>query len=249
MKVRVELVHHQPTVTFPIAYNYLLQSLIYDLIRDKFPHLHDVGFEYEKRKLKLFTFSQIYSEKYKVNRKIINFTSPLCFFVSSPIDEFIDALTNEILRRAEIRIGKNLFTLSKIDPVIENFKNNTSIKVKAISPITVYTTDEDGHTYYHSPEEEIFNSLVKSNIQKKAFVLGIDIDENNIDFSIEPLNFDQKNSRTSFYKDFFVRGWVGNFKIQGDQKLLKVALSAGLGAKNSQGFGMIVLEEVKIWDI
>ncbi len=246
IKVRLELIS-EDTVRVPIAYNYLIQSMIYALIEDRFPNLHDVGFEYEKRRLKLFTFSQIYSQKYQVDGKFINFSSPLYLFVSSPIDELVDVLANKMLRREEIRIGNNCLTLSRIDPIIENF-TDSSIKVKTVSPITVYTTTEDRHTYYHSPEEKIFDSLIKSNIQKKAFVLGLDIDEKSIDFSIEPLDFDQKNSRTTFYKNFFVRGWIGRFKIKGDEKLLKIALSAGLGSKNSQGFGMVVLEEVKIWD-
>lgn len=219
--------------------------MIYALIEDRFPDLHDIGFEYEKRRLKLFTFSQIYSQKYQIDGKFINFTPTIYLFVSSPIDELVDVLANKMLRKEELRIGNNYFTLSRIDPIIENF-DDCSIKVKTVSPITVYTTSEDGHTYYHSPDERIFDSLIKSNIQKKAFILGLNTDEKNINFSIESLNSDKKNSKVTFYKNFLIRGWTGNFKIQGDQRLLKVALSAGLGAKNSQGFGMIVLEKVKI---
>ncbi|HEU23500.1 MAG TPA: CRISPR-associated endoribonuclease Cas6 [Mesoaciditoga lauensis] len=246
IKVRLELIS-EGEVRLPIAYNYLIQSMIYALIEDRFPNLHDVGFEYEKRRLKLFTFSQIYSQKYQVDGKFINFSSPLYIFVSSPIDELIDVLANKMLRKEKLRIGNNCLTLSRIDPIIENF-DGCSIKVKAVSPITVYTTSEDGHTYYHSPDERIFDSLIKSNIQKKAFILGLNTDEKSINFSIESLNSDKKNSKVTFYKNFLVRGWTGKFKIEGDEWLLKIALSAGLGAKNSQGFGMVVLEEVKIWD-
>ncbi len=45
-----------------------------------------------------------------------------------------------------------------------------------------------------------------------------------------------------------IKGWNGKFRLTGDKKMLELALSAGLGAKNSQGFGLIVLEEVKMWD-
>jgi len=246
MKVRLEL-SSKSIVRLPIAYNYLIQSMIYELIEDRFPDLHDVGFLYQKRKLKLFTFSQIFSQKYQINGQFINFNPPIYVFVSSPIDELISTLTNKMLQMGDIRIGNNYFTLSRVDTIVENFNDNP-IKIKAISPITVYTTSEDGHTYYHSPDEEIFSSLIKSNILKKALVLGLNVNEEQFEFCIEPLNFDQKNSRATFYKNFFVKGWIGKFKIGGDKRLLKIALDAGLGAKNSQGFGMILIEEVNLWD-
>lgn len=36
-----------------------------------------------------------------------------------------------------------------------------------------------------------------------------------------------------------IKGWLGIYEKDGDPRLLKLAYSAGLGAKNSQGFGMI----------
>jgi CRISPR-associated endoribonuclease Cas6 len=36
-----------------------------------------------------------------------------------------------------------------------------------------------------------------------------------------------------------IKGWFGIYEKDGDPRLLKLAYSTGLGAKNSQGFGMI----------
>jgi len=40
------------------------------------------------------------------------------------------------------------------------------------------------------------------------------------------------------YKNFLIKGWMGTFRLQGLKKALKLAYDAGLGSKNSQGFGM-----------
>ncbi|MEG6522408.1 CRISPR-associated endoribonuclease Cas6 [Desulfotomaculum sp. 1211_IL3151] len=37
---------------------------------------------------------------------------------------------------------------------------------------------------------------------------------------------------------FIIKGWLGDFVICGDWQMLKIAFEAGLGGKNSQGFGM-----------
>jgi len=44
------------------------------------------------------------------------------------------------------------------------------------------------------------------------------------------------------YKGTVIKGWMGIYRLKGAVSLLKMALDAGLGAKNSQGFGC-----VEIW--
>ena len=40
------------------------------------------------------------------------------------------------------------------------------------------------------------------------------------------------------YKGFVVRGCTGTFILRGPKSLMKTVYEAGLGPKNSQGFGM-----------
>ncbi|MFY9273013.1 MAG: CRISPR-associated endoribonuclease Cas6, partial [Thermacetogeniaceae bacterium] len=53
------------------------------------------------------------------------------------------------------------------------------------------------------------------------------------------LKVSNKDAKIIYYRDFVIKGWLGIYEIEGDPRLLKLAYSAGLGAKNSQGFGMI----------
>ncbi|MDN5332516.1 MAG: CRISPR-associated endoribonuclease Cas6 [Tepidanaerobacteraceae bacterium] len=48
------------------------------------------------------------------------------------------------------------------------------------------------------------------------------------------------------YKDVIIKGWMGVYILKGDPVLLKIAYDAGLGSKNSQGFGCFeILEGLK----
>ncbi|MDW8006914.1 MAG: CRISPR-associated endoribonuclease Cas6, partial [Thermomicrobium sp.] len=48
-----------------------------------------------------------------------------------------------------------------------------------------------------------------------------------------------KSKRLERYKGTWIEGWVGRFVLEGPPDYLRLALEAGLGAKNSQGFGFV----------
>ena len=41
------------------------------------------------------------------------------------------------------------------------------------------------------------------------------------------------------YRGTIIKGWMGRFVLNGNKKLLKLGYDCGIGAKNSQGFGMV----------
>jgi len=45
------------------------------------------------------------------------------------------------------------------------------------------------------------------------------------------------------YKDFYVKGYTCRLELEGPRELLQLALDAGIGSKNSQGFGCVELVE------
>lgn len=243
MKARLTFSSERP-VSISIAYNYYVQSMIYDLIKRRYPDLHDEGFVYENRHFKLFSFSRLFSQKFEVHNKMINFQSPIYLFFSSPITELVEVMVNSALQRSKVRIGSNELILTEVSAIDEEISGST-VDVKTFSPITVYSTFSNGQTHYYSPNEQEFASFIKLNLSKKANILNLETED---DFSIEPLDFNERNSTVTFYKNFMVKGWNGKFRLTGGKKMLELALSAGLGAKNSQGFGLTVLEEVKMWD-
>jgi len=45
------------------------------------------------------------------------------------------------------------------------------------------------------------------------------------------------------FKGFIIKGWMGIYELHLPETYLSMALDAGLGAKNSQGFGMVEVIE------
>jgi len=60
-------------------------------------------------------------------------------------------------------------------------------------------------------------------------------------FNIRPAEVGEKDLKITRYKDTIIKGWMGEYYLSGGPELLQVALDAGLGAKNSQGYGCCVL--------
>jgi len=229
-----------------IHYNYIVQGLLYDLMGDTdfAAFLHDVGFQYEKRKFKLFTFSRIEGEfqiveKPKGYKKII-IKPPFKFTVASPLEEVIIDISKNVLKREYCHFNGQKFTLNSLN--IENppvFKEKA--RIKFISPVVMYTTLRDGdkkYTYYYSPWDEKFSTLLLNNLIKK-YELVYKIRPQNPHFKLIPLveKEDRRYSKMIKYKNVYVKGWMGIYDVETTPELLELAYYTGLGAKNSQGFG------------
>jgi CRISPR-associated endoribonuclease Cas6 len=77
--------------------------------------------------------------------------------------------------------------------------------------------------------------LVKENIRKKYSVIK-EIDLNDFEFDIKPLGYKKKIIK---YKNFVIKAVDGEFELKIQPEILETVYDAGIGAKNSQGFGMI----------
>ena len=106
--------------------------------------------------------------------------------------------------------------------------------IQAISPIVAYQTSEDGHTLYYSPDDPEWLRLIQANTMHKLEALQLDEDPT---VQIIPLSDTLKKQVTRF-KGFYVTGWKGQFALSGSPQVISALYHVGLGAKNSQGFGM-----------
>jgi CRISPR-associated endoribonuclease Cas6 len=112
-----------------------------------------------------------------------------------------------------------------------------------LSPLVVYSTlsDDDGqnYTYYYSPFEQRYSELIANNLAKKHLLIyGRLVQKDG--FTIRPVRVEDRDLKITRYKDTVVKGWMGEYELHADPGLLQVALDAGLGAKNSQGYGCCI---------
>ncbi len=230
----------------PIDHNYTIQSFIYNSISPELAKkLHDTGFQVGKRRFKLFTFSRLMG-KFLLERekKEMVFESPFKIVISSALKQFIEEIGNEMLKREYFKIGRNRVRVNSVE-VSDKTIENDKIKVKMLSPITIYSTllraDGKKKTYYYSPFEKEFSELISQNAKKK-FKAFYGEDPKG-DLHITPLKVSNGNQKVVFYKGTVIKGWMGMYELSGDRDLIKLVYDTGIGGKNSQGFGCLEVVE------
>ena len=127
--------------------------------------MHDKGFEFEKRRYKLFTFSRLIGN-YKIDEmnKIIKYESPVKLEVSSHYDDFFIDFTTSLIKNNLILYDQDIY-VENVEVRFPNIKPESRIRM--LSPVVVYSTDESKKTHYYSPGEEKFYELIRENLRKK----------------------------------------------------------------------------------
>lgn len=235
-------------ILLPVHYGSLLQGAIYAGMENKAlsKYLHEVGFGLEKRRFKLFTFSRLISPQMRFlkDERMLEFTPPINLVICSPINVILQELGNGLLRQGKMRLGNRWLKVAQIsvgEPLVET----TVAQVVMLSPLTVYSTlpapNGKKYTYFYSPFEERFNELVKENLFKKHILVHGEPPLSKV-FSISPLKISDEDFKITRYRETIVKGWMGEYELRGTPSLLQIALDAGLGAKNSQGYGCCILK-------
>jgi CRISPR-associated endoribonuclease Cas6 len=249
MRLKVELVSSE-TVILPTGYNAILQGVIYNFLdRLDATWLHDRGFTFEKRSFKLFTFSEILERaEFDPQNKSFTFPRQISFILASPVDWILEQLALNLVKAPEVRLGHQSLAISAITVIVSEKITENSIRVRAITPIENHSTfsKPDGKkvTHYYSPFETEFSNLTNQNLRKKWTALFQR--ECPYHMTIQPLFTGSRNERIVYFGTgehrTITKGWKGNFMLQGDPEFLQFSLDAGLGSRNSQGFGLVGVE-------
>lgn len=248
MRANIELSFNNE-LTVPIDYNYILHEMILNCMgKEGYKSLiHDKRYEYKNRGYKLFTFSNLYGN-FEMNREnsTITYFDKANFTVSSPDYTFLNYLINSVLKNREFKMGWNDIKIKKIENSNAHLGKCEEIYTK--SPIVAYKTLEDDKkrkTLYYSPYEEEFEEVLKENlINKYKAIYGYKPDESQ--FKIKALENKKPKSSSINYQGQIIKGWNGEFLMEGSPELLQIAYDTGLGLKNSQGFGCIEVKEIEV---
>lgn len=229
--------------SLPVNYNYLLQSMIYNLLDNKenlSRKIHETGYQIEDKHFKLFTFSLLRGQ-YKIHGKRIEFLDKVRFEIRTVDKNILLTIVESLLNIETLRIGQNLVKILNVK-IGEKKLTGTSYKIRMISPLVVRSTDADTKkTLYYNPFDTEFKSRIMENFERKYQAYYHKVPTGR--FDIEPINYSLKNKFVTKYKDFLITGWRGEFEIRGDAEVLDFLYQVGLGEKNSMGFGMFVIEE------
>ncbi len=229
-------------IFLPVHYNEAIQGLIYSIFSKSLAqYLHDEGFTYEKRHFKLFNFSRILEKgMITYDKSRLHFGKSISFYFSSPKEDIIEDFGNHSFKGLGFNLNANKIYLSQLD-IMRMPVMHEQIKIKALSPITVYSTfvkDEKPFTHYYKPTEDPFSMLVESNLKKKFSILS-SFSSDSLKIKISPVHFSAlKNRSIIIFGNTPIEGYTGVYELSGSTELMMVAYDTGLGSKNSEGFGM-----------
>lgn len=217
----------------PLNYNYPLQSVVYRKLQEvsESNFWHDEGF-LNNNLFKAFVFGSLKGD-YKIVSKHMLFSSTLSFEVRSHCFEFCDALQRSFELRPSIKLFDTTLPLQSL-VVTNTHINSNNVIAQTNSPVSIHKTCEDGKTLYYSPPMAEFSEGLHSNFLNKYQAITGALP---LQLTITPLGEHKKIVTT--YKKIWITAYKGKYLLEGDNKAIEFIYNTGLGAKNSQGFGML----------
>jgi len=158
----------------------------------------------------------------------------------------IEALAAGLLEERKAILGTVCLEVEKVEvePPPE-FPGH--VLCETLSPVVASTgmrRDEKLHKRFLSPDEPDFWRVVELNLRRKALAVGLPAGEG--------MRFEREGewrSRLILVQGMQVRGYEGRFEMEGEEGLFRLAYEAGLGERNSQGFGMFrILGDISVKD-
>ncbi|RMH07811.1 MAG: CRISPR-associated endoribonuclease Cas6 [Aquificota bacterium] len=236
MILRLEFVAEE-NIELPKSYNHILQGFFYKNMPKIISHfIHDVGFAYGKRRFRLFTFSKVIGKLLKKAQGKVVYEPKITLYFASPFAQVVSSSAHVFIKKESFFLDSNKLYLASVEAI--NPPISTTIKVRCLSPITVYKTPIGEKRFvYLSPWEEEFYRIIKQNLLKKYEIVYNKSYDGVLE--IKPVELKKSYKKKVVYKGTLIVAWEGYYELSASQEMLKLALEAGLGARNSQGFGMV----------
>lgn len=246
----------------PINYQYELSSAIYKVIDradvDFSRFLHDEGYAAFGKRFRLFTFSRIDFQGFKIipeAGRISHFGNTASFTISFLIDKAAEEFIRGLFIAQEFVIGDKIskvnYTVTTIEAVPPpHFKETMHYRSK--SPLFVRRKRSDGGEDYLHPEDPDYGILLMQNLisKSKAFALsaGDEQDFNGVlpDFSFRPVGKIHKNGvkiKQLTAQQSMLIGYMFEFEFRAPAELQEIGYHAGFGHLGSQGFGCVGVKE------
>ena len=245
----------------PINYMYELSAAVYRILAsgsEKYAEwLHENGFQLESGKaFKLFTFSWLYPEKYRILRQSgqIELQSDkvkwlISFLPEKSTQRFVEGLFQKRMFEVGNRQSVVQFQVNSIEmlppPVFTD-----AMTFEALSPIMVSQRLDDGRDRYPQTAEEFTNDswvrerLLHNLLDKYESFFGRSF-EGEPFFKLMTMS-EPKSSLVTIKpgtpQETKVRGFLCKLALHCPAELMRVAYESGLGEGNSQGFGCLGVE-------
>lgn len=245
MRIRLNIYPKDPPIVLPCHHNHIIQGFIYDHLDPGLANaIHNRGFvdTHSGRTLKFFTFSRLIPwTSMRVKAGYMQFKGPVSLIVCSPNEAFIESFVTRLTVKEEFTLGQNKIRVKEVE-LLKSPPYSETCYVRTLSPIVAYSTFDQPQggkrVFYYRPQDENFERIVIENLRRKVRTwYGKDV----CGGRIKPVLVDDRNKHVVKYKGTVIEGWSGVYELMLPEEMFRMAFDAGLGAKNSQGFGCVEL--------
>lgn len=258
MRFRIRLNRISKDKTIPINYQYELSSAIYKVIDRADSHfsafLHSQGYLAYGKQFRLFTFSRLGFQGYKVIRevgRIEHFGEAAWFEISFLVDRAAEEFIRGLFMSQEISLGDKIsrvaYQVSHIEAVVLPLFKET-MSYRCLSPIFIRSRRMDGGEDYLHPGDVGYQEILLDNLLSKASAFALSsIDRQIFRGDTLPL---QLTTIGKIYKngvrikqhtpmESMLIGYMYEFTLTAPIELQEVGYYAGFGHLASQGFGCV----------
>lgn len=272
MRIRLILYILGSDRILPINYQYEFSAWIYKMLHfgdtGFAAWLHNRGYTNGKRAFKLFSFSNLDVERYKVfddRFKILSdeATLVLTFYIDEAVQHFISGLFSHQSFYIGDRKSRVKFEVQTVETLRQPGFEET-MRFNALSPICVTRpVEKDGKLFaeYLAPghpeyKQRFFENLVtryktvhtevngKSSVAKAMEDRFDDIDDYRLKVDGKPKSRLVK-IKADTPQETRIRGYLYDFECTAPEELLRFGYEAGFAEKNSLGFGCVGVENSK----
>lgn len=238
----------------PMDYQYYLSAWIYKVIAkadaEFSDFLHSEGYTSGYKQFKLFGYSPLNLGKPKLWKEKSLFeihTGQLSLSVSFHLAEAAEKFIIGLFNNQQVYIGDQFNGLDLAVTQVERLpepKIAATMSYRAVSPVVISLKGENSkYAQYLSPADTGYDELIRKNLLTKySSVPNVTPLPDNPDFRFT-LKSDAR-SKLATVKPYTpeqskVRGFVFGFELTCPPEIHQLVLAAGIGEKNSTGFGWI----------
>lgn len=261
MRLHLDLLSLDPRPIIPVNYNYTLSRTLLKILSaaeadyERFSRAIGLRGQASKR-FKLFTYSGLlfHGPRWELIDGMFHFEEPFQarLVVSLPHDEeFVRGTIVPIFERAILQLSGptspepvrvKVATLDA-QPIPPNLAAGT---YRLITPVTISRRSKEEIKYLTPKNRETGLALVDNLLEKHEILTGERLANDSISIRADleylaraPHTMKVVTIREGMPDEVRLRGFIAPMKISGDPRLIRTAFAAGLGERNSLGFGLL----------
>ena len=253
--------------SLPINYQYEFSAWIYKTLHYGDPAfarwLHDQGYTEGKRSFKLFSFSNLDVDRFKVKGdRFLILSDEACLVLTFHIDEAIQHFVTGLFRHNTFTIGDRKSQVDFEVRTVESLRSpefKENMRFRALSPVCVSRpVGSNGKlaTEYLAPghpeyEQRLFENLVTryNSRPQQQHSKSSELLECSDELQLKVVGKPKSRLikiKSDTPQETRVRGYLYDFECTAPAELLRFGYEAGFGEKNSLGFGCVEIKTRKV---